>query len=66
MQLIYSGECPYTNSTQSIKVDYKYLPMARTLSSNYKKTKFDCALSKECPHSSNCPIYQKAPKSKVL
>lgn len=56
------GKCPYTHKTQSILVDYIYVPMTGTLQNNYKKVKYDCHLSDECSIDV-CPLYNDAPKS---
>lgn len=59
----FTGECPYINDTHFIHIDYKYVPMTRTLTSNYKRTEFDCSFSSECPYVRECPIYQNAPRT---
>ena len=61
MQKIHSGECPFAKDTHTINIDYAYVPLLGTLSSNYKKVAFECTLSDECPDAENCPIYQSAP-----
>lgn len=63
MQRTYNGECPYTNESRSISVDYNYVPIIGTDSLSYKKMLFDCSLGGECPDPNNCPIYASAPNS---
>ena len=62
MQRIYTGECPVTGGIESIAIDYLYVPVLGTTSSNYKKALFDCSIE-NCPDANNCPIYASAPAS---
>ena len=57
----YTGNCTYLQATNSIDVNYTYVPILGTLSKNYKKGPFDCSHIDECPNADNCPIYQSAP-----
>lgn len=61
MNNTYTGKCPYIKDTHTISVNYVYVPILGTLTSNYKKGTFDCSFLDECPQSKNCPIYQNAP-----
>ena len=59
----YTGDCPYIQDTNSIDVNYIYVPILGTHTKNYKKGSFDCEHIDECPNADNCPIYQNAPLS---
>ena len=50
MQQIFTGECPYTQDLQTIYVNYMYVPILGSQSSNYKIKNFECDFEEECPY----------------
>lgn len=58
----YDGDCPHTGTPQTISVYYDKIVMTGTLTSNYKRMKFECPHKNECLIE-QCPIYQNIPKS---
>ncbi len=67
-KLIYqfTGDCPYTASPQTIKIDYFKIQTMGSMVPGYKKGEYSCPLSEECPYPAQdayhrCPVYLNAP-----
>lgn len=46
----FSGNCPYTNSKQTIDLDYFEINMVGNMTPGYKKGNYSCPHSEECPY----------------
>ncbi len=62
----FTGACPYTNSSQSIEINYFEIPMLGASTPGYKKDSYYCPLVDECPYPDQdryhrCPVYLEAP-----
>lgn len=62
----FTGNCPYTASRQTIKINYFEIPVIGSLTPGYKKDAYSCPLSSECPYPAHddyhrCPVYLDAP-----
>lgn len=66
----YTGDCPYTNSPHSIKIDYFEILLAGKLKPGYKKSSYTCSLIDECPYPKTdkygrCPVYLNSPNEPI-
>jgi hypothetical protein len=62
----FTSDCPYTESKQSIQIDYLEVPILGTMSNGNRKDIYFCPNSDECPHLDQygrCPVYLQAPES---
>ena len=62
----FSGNCPYTNSKQTIDLDYFEINMVGNMTPGYKKGNYSCPHSEKCPYPEQdpygrCPVYLSAP-----
>lgn len=62
----FTGDCPYTNSPQTIKINYFEIQLIGSMAPGYKKDAYSCPLANECPYPDRdayhrCPVYLKAP-----
>lgn len=64
----FKGDCPYTGTQQSIRINYLEIPVLGTISNTTRKDIYHCPLSNECPYPEHdnhylCPVYRQAPES---
>lgn len=64
----FTGNCPYTGSSQSIRINYLEVPVLGTMNNGTKKDSYHCTLANECPYPEQdeyhrCPVYLQAPES---
>ena len=60
----YTGDCPHTESEQTISIVYAKITMSK-VGTGYKKTDYKCPLSTECSYSV-CPVYNSASSNPEL
>ena len=64
----FTGNCPYTGTRQTIRIDYLEVPVIGTMNNSNRKDSYSCPSASECPYPEQdeyhrCPVYLQAPES---
>ncbi len=65
----YTGQCPFTNTEQTINIEYFVIPVTQSLTPEYKKKGIHCSVPGDCPFRGkyiSCPIYSNSPEKPIF
>lgn len=64
----YTGQCPFTDTEQTVNIEYFVIPVVQSLKPAYKRKKLYCQVHGDYPcmnNPGNCPMFKNAPEPPV-